>query len=87
MGKVGSQPVELRSLRGSTLVSSNLDCEFYGRVEVTNSGKHSCLLQYSKNYGRKRFYSTGPAYLARALNYARKVLMQRILKGQVSLYR
>ncbi len=28
-------------------------------VEVTDSGKHSSLLGYGKNYGRKKFYSTG----------------------------
>ncbi len=60
VGKVGSQPVQLSSLRGSTLISSNLDCEFYVWVEVTKSSKHSSLLKYGTNYGRKRFYSRGP---------------------------
>jgi hypothetical protein len=29
-------------------------------MEVNGGGKHSSLLQYSINYGRKMFYSTDP---------------------------
>ncbi len=36
-----------QSLKGSTLVCSNLVCKYYTRIEVNFSGKHSSLLQYT----------------------------------------
>ncbi len=33
------------------------------RVEVNGSGKHSSLLPYGNNYGRKKSYNTGPLFL------------------------
>ncbi len=47
------------SVRGSTLVNSFLACKYQTKSEVTDSGKHSSLLRYGKNYTRKMFYSTG----------------------------
>jgi hypothetical protein len=41
------------------LVISRLDCKYYIIVEVSDSGKHSSLLQYGKNYGDEKFYCTG----------------------------
>jgi hypothetical protein len=39
--------------------SSNFAFKYNSMVEVTDSGKRSSLLGYGKNYGRKKFYSTG----------------------------
>ncbi len=40
-------------------MGSSLACNYETRVEVTEGGKHSILLQYGNNYGCKKFYSTG----------------------------
>ncbi len=49
------------------MVSPSLVSKFQTKVKVTDSGKHSCLLQYGKNYVSKKFYSAGP--VANAINY------------------
>ncbi len=36
-----------------TLVSSNLACKYYTKVEVNGTGKHTSLLQYGNNYSGK----------------------------------
>jgi hypothetical protein len=33
---------------------------YWTKLEVTEIDKHTSLLQYGINYGRKKFYSTGP---------------------------
>jgi hypothetical protein len=39
---------------------SGLTCKHYTRLERLARDKHSSLLRKSVNYGRKKFYSTGP---------------------------
>ncbi len=48
-------------------LAPNLARKYWTRMEVTASGKHSCLLQYGYNYSRKTFYSTGPASTFQAI--------------------
>ncbi len=50
-----SIPLEWCLVRGSALVGSNNICKYPTRVEVTDSDKHSSLLQYRINSGRKTF--------------------------------
>jgi hypothetical protein len=57
-GKAESQPLAFNPV--TTLVSTSLAYKYKTGVEVTDSGKHSSLLRYDSNYGRKFFYSKGP---------------------------
>jgi hypothetical protein len=43
----------------TTLVSSSLAYKYKTGVEATGSGKHSSLLRYGSNYGRKFFIIKG----------------------------
>jgi len=47
------------SLRGSAWVGSILAYKYLARVEVNKREKHSSLIHYGINYGRKMFYDTG----------------------------
>jgi hypothetical protein len=46
--------------KASGTLSSSLDRKFWTRVKVSESNKHSSLLQYGINYVRKKFYITDP---------------------------
>jgi hypothetical protein len=49
---------------GVPLVNSSQACKYLAKVEATNGGKHSSLLQYSKSYHRKKFYGIMHATLS-----------------------
>ncbi len=56
--KVCSQELFLRAKCPKDLrVGISLACRYLNMVEVTDSYKHSCLLQYETYYDRKKFYS------------------------------
>jgi hypothetical protein len=48
--------------RGSTSVGYSLACTNEIRVKVNWSDKHSSLLRYENNNGRKKFNNTGPKF-------------------------
>ncbi len=60
-GKVRSVPVKWSPIRGSTRVATLLFFKYQTRLEVTERGKQSSLLQYEINCDRKKFYSSGPS--------------------------
>jgi hypothetical protein len=37
-------------------------CQYWTKMEVTEIDKHTSLLQSGINYGKKKFYSTGPQW-------------------------
>ncbi len=60
-GKVRSVPVKWSHIGGSTRVATLLFFKCQTRLEVTERGKQSSLLQYEINCDRERFYSSGPS--------------------------
>jgi hypothetical protein len=60
-GKVRSVPAKWSPIGGSTWVATILFFKYQTRLEVTDSGKQSSLLQYEINCDRKKFYSSGPS--------------------------
>jgi hypothetical protein len=70
--KAGSQPLGFGIAKGSPLVSSSLGCKYETRLKVTDSGKHSSLLKYGKNYCRKKFCCTVSKSIFNLLNFRLK---------------
>ncbi len=67
-------------------VSSGLTSKYYTRLESLARGKPSSLLRKSVNYGRKRFYSTGPWCQGYKTFYSRKsVCPLQAFPGQFSV--
>jgi len=55
VGKGKNLQLECSLIRGSTLAGFSLDCKYWTRLEINGIGKHTILLRYSSNYGRKKF--------------------------------
>ncbi len=68
-----SLPFERSTIKGSTLVCSSLASKYQTRVLVTNIDKHSSLLPYGNNYGRKNFQRKGPRALYYKTFYGRNL--------------